>query len=124
MNWGTLSWVSPVFFGDEEEQDRAARWCNRFAAEFPLPGVDIVERFSGKKDTLQCVEKQARTYGVSREAVTWRLVDRRKISHAEAETLIASVPPVSRRKKDGGGSDTPHGPVWGVTLWELLPRPL
>lgn len=90
--------------GDGDSLHRVERWCNVFAAELLLPESEFLKSFSRSQDLLDFVDKQTKKYGVSREAVVWRLVDLEKVQRAEAQKIIDSLPkpPIPRR---GNGGD-------------------
>lgn len=96
----------PGISGDEQDDGNGhlvERWCNRFAAEFLLPASQIIERFSKDEDLYHFAEEQSRFFGVSREAVLWRLTDLKQISRTDAQTLIDSIRPMKQTTKRRGG---------------------
>lgn len=96
----------PGISGDEQDEGNGhlvERWCNRFAAEFLLPAAQIIERFSKEEDLYHFAEEQSRVFGVSREAVLWRLTDLKQIPRTDAQTLIDSIRPMKQTTKRRGG---------------------
>lgn len=100
---GHVAIGKPGISGSEEDGHQVERWCNLFAAEFLLPKAQMLNHFSDDQDHSFFIEEQSRTYGVSREAIIWRLVDLGKIGRSEAETLVSSLPPFRNIKRNGGG---------------------
>lgn len=90
---------------DHSERQELERWCNRFAAEFLAPpkAVRAVYKESGE-DLLATVSKVAKRFGLSREAMLWRLVELGLVTQPEADEVAGAVvaSPPAKKKNDGG----------------------
>lgn len=76
---------------DHSDQLQVERWCNRFAAEFLAPPSAVKEWFDPEESILTSVENLAKRFGMSREAILWRLVELQFITRESASQAVAMI---------------------------------
>lgn len=74
---------------DHSERLETEQWCNQFAAAFLCPGASLREKFQPTDELAEQVPALSKTYGMSREALLWRLVGLGMVSQEEAIPLAA-----------------------------------
>ncbi len=64
------------------ETDIAEKYCNKFASEFLLPKYMVIDEFGGKRNHITLPELIAtqKKYGISIQAIVYRLVDAKILS--------------------------------------------
>ena len=68
---------------NHSEHHKVERWCNSFAAAFLAPEELVMQRYVSEKPLLENIESLAAEFGMSREAILWRL---REVGLIDAET--------------------------------------
>ncbi|MCG7278184.1 ImmA/IrrE family metallo-endopeptidase [Corynebacterium imitans] len=76
---------------NHSEHHRVERWCNSFAAAFLAPEASIKQRYVAGKPLLDNIESLAAEFGMSREAVLWRLREVDLIDAEAASKVLALV---------------------------------
>lgn len=92
---------------DHSEQLELERWCNRFASEFLAPAADVVS-LHDVNDVLASVSKLSSRFGLSREAMLWRLVELELVTRAEASDVVNKVKTGGSGREDGAGGAPPR----------------
>lgn len=92
---------------DHSEHADTERWCNKFAASFIAP-AEGVQRFYDDADLLTSIGQLSRRFGLSREAMLWRLVELGLTSHDEASRVVGLLKAGSSEQKEGGGAPPFH----------------
>lgn len=77
--------------------------CNRFAAEFLVPAIDLSDRLRGARTDDSAVSEWARLYSVSRETILRRLLDAGRISERDYRKRARSFDG-PRAQSSGGGN--------------------
>lgn len=76
---------------NHSEHHRVERWCNSFAAAFLAPEASIKQRYVSGKPLLDNIESLAAEFGMSREAILWRLREVDLIDAQAASQVLARV---------------------------------
>ena len=92
---------------DHSEHADVERWCNRFAAAVIAP-LEAVERFFTDADLLDSVNRLSQRFGLSREAMLWRLVELGFTSREEASGVIGLVKASPSEPRESGGAPPFH----------------
>lgn len=88
---GHVAQATPGLSGDQGNENAVEQWCNKFAAALLLPEV-IIRQLSFTADHLeQQLADTAPQFGVSREALLWRLVELKLINKADAARIAALI---------------------------------
>lgn len=74
---------------DHSERLQTEQWCNRFAAAFLCPGRSLREKLQPTDELEEQVLTLSKIYGMSREALLWRLVGLGMVPQEEAIPLAA-----------------------------------
>lgn len=96
---------------DHSDQLKVERWCNRFAAEFLAPPSAVNEWFDPEEPILTSVENLAKKFGMSREAILWRLVELQFITRENASRVVAVIKQKAydeENEKDTTGAPPPY----------------
>ncbi|APT83820.1 ImmA/IrrE family metallo-endopeptidase [Corynebacterium aquilae] len=88
---GHVAKAVPGLSGDQGKNNAVEQWCNKFAATLLIPEVAI-RKESFDADALE--EQLAATavrFGVSKEALLWRLVELGLVRNKDAERIVGLV---------------------------------
>lgn len=99
--------VGRTGISDHSEHAGVGRWCNRFAAAVIAP-AEAVERFFTDADSLDSVNQLSQRFGLSREAMLWRLVELGFTSREEASGVIELVKASRSEPRENGGAPPFH----------------
>lgn len=99
---------------NHSEHHKVERWCNSFAAAFLAPEVSVKRRYVKEKALLENIESLAAEFGMSREAVLWRLKEIGLID-AEAASKVLALVRASTEAKTPNVSST-GGPAFHVLV--------
>lgn len=81
-------------------------FCNKFASEFLVPSEDFEKRIDIRQPVEKFSSKMANLYGVSREVILRKLLDRDLVSNDEYSELVskwnAEAVEAKQQKKSGG----------------------
>lgn len=93
---------------DHSDHEGVERWCNQFAAEFLAP-VEAVVAMHREDDLVASVNRLSTRFGMSREAMLWRLVELGIVRRDEAEKLVGLVRSApAKSSEDESGAPPPH----------------
>jgi Zn-dependent peptidase ImmA (M78 family)/transcriptional regulator with XRE-family HTH domain len=81
-------------------------FCNAFAGEFLVPAFDFEHRFDPQKPVDESTTQLATYYGVSREVILRKLLDRRIVSQEYYEEMAQRwIQEFEESRKSGGGGN-------------------
>ncbi|EEI64392.1 ImmA/IrrE family metallo-endopeptidase [Corynebacterium glucuronolyticum] len=110
---GHVSRSAPGLSGDQGKENPIEQWCNAFAASLLMP-EPAVRRFSFEPENLVTqLGDTAPRFGVSREALLWRIVDLGIVSQQVANSVVGLV-------KGHAGTSKPKGT--GAPQFRVLVR--
>ena len=92
---------------DHSEHADVERWCNRFAAAVIAP-AEAVERLYADADLLDAVNRLSQRFGLSREAMLWRLVELDFTSREEAANVVGMLKGSSSEQRESSGAPPFH----------------
>ncbi|MCP1388153.1 ImmA/IrrE family metallo-endopeptidase [Corynebacterium sp. TA-R-1] len=76
---------------DHSDHLKVERRCNRFASEFIAPEIAVRSQHDPEQSLVQIVEILAPRFGMSREAMLWRLVELDLRDRDEATEILPSL---------------------------------
>lgn len=102
---GHVACSTPGLSGDQGRNNAVEQWCNAFAASLLMP-QPAVRRCTFEPDNLVVhLGDAAPRFGVSREALLWRIVDLRIVSQHVADSVIGLITgSAATRKRRGAGA--------------------
>lgn len=91
---------------DHSEKLSVERWCNRFASEFLAPPSTVIQAFDENEEIFCSLDRLSQKFGISREAMLWRLVQLGLISRPVADETVSVLrnAPQPIEKNSGGGA--------------------
>lgn len=93
---------------DHADGVQLERWCNQFASELIAPTSAVQKLFDDTMPTKDQVERLARRFGLSREAMLWRLEELELIDQEEARRVLPLVKRTGERAGKSGEGAPPH----------------
>ncbi|OHO34705.1 hypothetical protein HMPREF2690_03130 [Corynebacterium sp. HMSC034E11] len=93
---------------DHTDGVQLERWCNQFASELIAPASAVQKLFDDTMPTKDQVERLARRFGLSREAMLWRLDELELIDQEEARRVLPLVKHTGERAERTGEGAPPH----------------
>ena len=93
---------------DHSENLAVEHWCNRFAAEFIAPPGAVISNHDPKKPVVDAIGPLARRFGMSREAMLWRLVELNLRSSSEAQEVLPLLRNHGQPEEKSGDGSPPH----------------
>lgn len=114
-----------TYIGYLTGQARAVEiFCNRFAGEFLVPSADFEKRLDPRQPIDELVTKLSRRYGVSREVVLRKLLDRRIVSPDDydrfVEEWLDDYEKLKGRKSKGGDYYATQATYYGQKFLGLV----
>lgn len=83
-----VAMAAPGLSGDQGKRNNVERWCNKFAAALLIPEASVRSiQFDSDQLVVQ-LSTTATRFGVSREALLWRLVDLKLIQKKDADRVV------------------------------------
>lgn len=92
---------------DHSDRLNLERWCNSFAAAFLGPAEAVESEFDGG-ELLDSLSTLSRRFGLSREAMLFRLVELGLIERSEAAHVVGAVKNDSHERSEEGGAPPPY----------------
>jgi len=94
--------------GLQKREQRIEKFCNIFAAEVLIPAADFAKQTASLSDNIEktadgICQRLAKRYGVSREAILRRFLDRGEISSIFYENKANFWTSQQKKENDGGG---------------------
>ncbi|STC68529.1 ImmA/IrrE family metallo-endopeptidase [Corynebacterium pilosum] len=94
---------------DHSKNVEVERWCNKFAAEFIVPAGAVKNEHNSGRLLMEEVKNLGQRFGMSREAMLWRLVELKLCSQEEANEVLPLIKGDPRdSRKDSGGAPPHH----------------
>lgn len=104
---GHVVQAAPGLSGDQGNENAVEQWCNRFAAALLMP-EELIRKHLIQSDQLEHqLDEIARQFGVSPEALLWRLTDLKLVHKADALRIVENMrgaEAVQRKKSEGAPS--------------------
>ena len=98
---------------DHSKHHEVERWCNKFAGAFLAPEASVKPRYVKEKPLLENIESLAVEFGMSREAILWRL---REIGLIDAEAVSQVLARVRARGEKAPDVSSTGGPAFHVLV--------
>lgn len=93
---------------DHADGVQLERWCNQFASELIAPASAVQKLFDDTMPTKDQVERLARRFGLSREAMLWRLEELELIDQEETRRVLPLVKHTGEQAERGGEGAPPY----------------
>lgn len=93
---------------DHSDNLQLEQWCNRFASEFIAPPQSVRAHHDAEQPLIEAVEELARRFGMSREAMLWRLVELKLRSYPEAQSVLPVLKNTGAQEEKRGDGAPPH----------------
>lgn len=88
---GHVAQAAPGLSGDQGKSNAVEQWCNKFAAALLIPGASVREMAFDSERLLDQLAVAAPRFGVSKEALLWRLVELNLVQQADADRVVGLV---------------------------------
>ena len=92
---------------DHSEHADIERWCNKFAAAVIAP-AEAVQHLYADGEVLDSVTRLSQRFGLSREAMLWRLVELGLTSREEASSVVGLLKGSHSEQRESGGAPPFH----------------
>ncbi len=88
---GHVAKAAPGLSGDQGKSNIIEQWCNKFAADLLIPET-VIRKVSFDADGLEDqLASTAIRFGVSREALLWRLVELKLVQKKDADRVVGLI---------------------------------
>lgn len=94
--------------GSEDGYSEVERWCNQFAAELLVPCARLEDISVEQQETVNMISDLAPRFGLSREALLWRLVELGKIPQQLAQSVLPQMRKQSNTPKQKQSEGAHH----------------
>ncbi|MDY3127119.1 MAG: ImmA/IrrE family metallo-endopeptidase [Corynebacterium sp.] len=88
---GHVAKAAPGLSGDQGKSNKTEQWCNKFAAALLIPEASVRRVAFDSDGLLNQLAITATRFGVSKEALLWRLVDLELVERKDADRVVGFV---------------------------------
>lgn len=88
---GHVAKISPGLSGDQGKSNAVEQWCNKFAAALLIPETAIRKVEFDIESLEEQLAATAVRFGVSKEALLWRLVELKLVQKTDADRIVGLI---------------------------------